>query len=312
MLGVPLNRAEPDPNPQDDSPGSLLSPGQPTISRRSNSKKRVRKSLDSGDGSQDSGNGTPTVHIPVPTQHRDNAQRLHTKHRAGAFRRLHLTPVQMQGVPRISHLFAQAEGGLYTVLAALRLCDDEEAGKFLNLWDRTSPSDLQFVSVEEVCVAAGVAPKRLLELAVSALVEDSRSAGQIIAASYHPRVIRATAEAAIKWADNQSDRKLFLSGTGYLPQPANRAHSGVFVNINNMPAPQPVGGELGEGESDGTVFNAAEDDLKTLHETIDGTRLLEAPKTVESASAITIGHTYRDADELECVPSTAKPKSSNA
>ena len=238
----------------------------------------MRRSLDSGAGNTGTTDAqTNPSHIPVPTQHRDNAQRTHTKYRSGAYRRLGLTPAQMQGVPRISHLFAQAEGGLYTVLAALRLCDDEDAGKFLELWDRTSSSDLQFVSVEEVCVAAGVAPKRLLELAVSALVEDSRSAGAIIAASYHPRVIRATAENAIRWPDNQSDRKLFLSGTGYLPQPANRGpHQGVFnVVIQNNQNALPVGGD-GEGDSAGTSddpsnrFNAAEDDLRALNEIIDG------------------------------------------
>lgn len=145
-------------------------------------------------------------------------------------------------------------------------------------------------------MAAEVPPKRLLELCVSALVEDSRSAGAIIAASYHPRVIRATAENAIRWTDAQSDRRVFLQGTGFLPQPANRP-GGVFVNINNAPAIP----ALPEGADDGSMFNAAEDDLKVLHETLDGSKLLEAPKTVENASAITIGHQYKD-DELSCVP----------
>lgn len=309
---VPLSRFAPD-----DNPLSSPSPPPPTIERRKKRRGKTRRSLDSA--ATDSHVPPPTqpvqsTSIPVPTQHRDNAQRLHSKHRRGAYRRLGLTPDQMQGVPRISQLFAQAEGGLCTVLAALRLCDDEEAGKFLQLWDRTSDSDLEFVSVEEVCVAAGVAPKRLLELAVSALVEDSRSAGAIIAASYHPRVIRATAENAIRWPDNQSDRKLFLSGTGYLPQPANRGpHQGVFnVVIQNNQNALPVGGEDdGAGTSDDPSmrFNAAEDDLKALHEVIDGNRLLDAPKVVENASAITLGHTYHDAEEIECIP---KPKSSSA
>jgi hypothetical protein len=203
----------------------------------------------------------------------------------------------MRGIPGIGRLLAHADGGIPTVIAALRLADDPDSHRFLDRFDAISETDKEYLSLEEICVVAEVAPKRLLELCVSALVEDSRSAGAIIAATYHPRVIRATAESAIHNPDAQSDRRVFLQGTGFTPQPANRP-GGVFVAINNQlpsaSAPNP---------SDGTMFNAAEDDLKTLHETIDGNRLLEAPKTVENASAITIGHTYKDSEELECIPS---------
>lgn len=205
-----------------------------------------------------------------------------------------------------------------TVIAALRLSADDDAIKFLDKHDALSKTDLALVTIEEISVAAGVDTKRLLELAVSALVEDSRSAGAIIAASFHPRVIRATAEAALDddvyfdargnphYVDHHNDRRLFLQGTGFLPQPANRSGGGVFVNITNQNAAAAQAGvpQVGEGESeDQPRFNAAEDDLKQFHETLDGGKLLEAPKVVENPANLVIGHMYQESqEELECIP----------
>lgn len=256
--------------------------------------------------SDESDNGkVPAQPVPapvsVPTQHRDNAQRQHTKHRQGALKRLGLAPDQMSGVPRISHLLSQAEGGLPTVISALRLSDDPEAQQFLACYDRTSDSDLQHLTLEEIVVASGVQVKRLLELAVSALVEDSRSAGAIIAASYHTQVIRATAESGIRWADSHNDRRLFLQGTGFLPQSVSKSQGGVFVTVNNAQVTAVPDTPDAPEPDPSAKFNAAEDDLIRLHSVIDGDKLLEAPKEVVNAAQIQIGHVYKDED-LECVP----------
>lgn len=260
--------------------------------------------------------------VPVPTQHNDNDQRKHTKQRAGALRRLGVAPEKLLGLPRITHILDHAEGGLPTVVAALRLSDDDDARKFLDRYDAVSDSDRKYLVVEEIAVAAEVSPKRLLEIAVSALVEDSRSSGAIIAATYHPRVIRKTAEAALhddvyydengrlQGGGGHADRKLFLTGTGFLPQ-SSKGAGGVFVTVNNQNAQanvgvQPVG--EGEPEQEGDRFNAAEDDLIKLHTEIDGNRLLEAPKVVESPSSVALGHMYRDMstaveqEEMDCIP----------
>jgi len=203
------------------------------------------------------------------------------------------------------------------VLAALRLCDDDQAQKFLDRYDAVSNTDHKYLTIEEIAVAAGVETKRLLELAVSALVEDGRSAGAIVAATYHPRVIRKTAEAALDdevlfdamgnphIKSGHNDRKLFLTGTGFLPQ-SNRGSGGVFVNITNQQANANVPVQV-DGEPVGDQFNAAEDDLRKVHELLDGNRLLEAPKIVESPTSILLGHQYRDmseaVEEMECIPS---------
>jgi hypothetical protein len=212
-------------------------------------------------------------------------------------------------VPRISGILARASGGLPTVIAALRLCEDPQATAFLDRYDAISDSDLERLTIEEICVAAGIATKDLLGLAVAALVEDSQSAGRIIAATYHPRVIEATARSAvtpnvsfnedgkIRYHDGHADRKLFLQGTGFLPAPVNRP-GGVFqVSFTNQNANINT-----PADPDHTPFVSPEDDLKALHTLLDGNRQLEAPREVVGVSAQVIGHQYRDEEMLECVP----------
>jgi hypothetical protein len=279
-----------------DEPVSSRS-AKPSPSRSRSSKQP--KSPDSGDTDNAQPVQSPKQSRGKPWYARnDNRQRSHTKHRAGAIKRLGVAPEQLQSLPSITHLLEQADGGIATVLAALRLCDDNDAQRFLDRYEHVSVSDREYLSLEEICVAAEVAPKRLLEMAVSALVEDSQSAGRIIAATYHPRVIKATAQAAM-YADGHQDRKLFLSGSGFVPQAPNRVGGALpSVIINN---------QLSQGvqmmsDDPNARFNAAEEDLKLLHEQIDGTKLLQAPKQVANAGDIKIGHVYQDAEELECIP----------
>lgn len=294
--GAPAKAVNQESSPCPEPPTPAPSPSQ---IRETSPPLRGRRRRDSGESRL----------IPVPTQNNDQAQRRHTKHRMGALSRLGIGAEQLRGVPRISHILDHAEGGLVTVVAALRLCEDPDGIKFLDKYDSLSATDLDYVTVEDICVAAGVHTKRLLELAVSALVEDGESSGKIIAATYHPRVIRATAISALGY-DGYNDRKLFLGGTGFMPQPANRS-GGVFqVQINNQAL-----AVANAGDSDGANIPVqAEDDLKVLHEAIDGTKLLEAPKTVESPTSVQIGHQYRDQAmalaldgapdrEMSCIPS---------
>lgn len=165
-------------------------------------------------------------------------------------------------------------------------------------------------------MAAGIATKDLLGLAVAALVEDSQSAGRIVAASYHPAVIEATAKSAttpdfyfdgagkLHVHDGHADRRLFLQGTGFLPAPVNRP-GGVFqVNFTNQNANIST-----PAEPEHSPFVSPEDDLKSLHTLLDGNRQLEAPREVVGVSAQVIGHQYRD-EEMECVPSIPSPASS--
>ena len=244
-------------------------------------------------------------HIPVPTKHNDPAQR--DKRTIEARKRLGITPEQMQLVPRISHLLALAENGVDGCIAALRLSDDQDALKFLAKYDSISASDRGRLTVEEICVASEVPVKNFLAAAMVAIEYLGKSAAAMATASFYGPVIKSTAEAAINGKNATANRKLFLSGAGFLPRPANREPGGVFVNITNQnandarklheAAEQP---KVVEVEITEQPYRPAEDELKSLHGEIDSARMLSAPK-VENEEAVEIGETFKE--EFDCIPS---------
>lgn len=236
------------------------------------------------------------LHLRVPAKRNDPAQR--DSRTEQARERLGLQSGQMRGVPRITHILERTPGGISTVLDALRLSTDEDTVKFLDKYDSVSDSDMERLSIEEVCVAAGVEPKRLLELAVSSLVEDSQASGAILAAIYHPRVIEATAKEALEsWGVDE--KRMFLSGSGFLP--SAKGGGNVSVRIENRNASLVAGSPdsptdlpLGLGPRDNKVFNFAEEELLALHGEIDGKKLLMEPSPPISDIEAEV--------ELECIP----------
>lgn len=213
----------------------------------------------------------------------------------------------MSGVPRISHLLEHAEGGVAGCIAALRLSDDPDAFKFLEKFDSISASDRTRLTVEEIATAAGISTKNLLASTLLAVEYLGTSAARMATASFSAPVIQATAQAAINGKNATSNRKLFLSGSGFLPRPANR-EPGVFVNITNQNAndarklheaneapPVPI-----IEASPVTPYMNTEDQLRALHGEIDGQRLLDTPRNM--GEAVEVGEVFKD-DELECIPS---------
>lgn len=254
---------------------------------------------DSPDLPVHSSNDTPrtVLHLRVPAKRNDSAQRDSRTDQARL--RLGVTPEQLRGVPRITHILSKAAGGIFTVIAALRLSTTDEAVQFLDKYDSVSESDMERLSIEEICVAANVAPKRLLELAVSSLMEDSQSSGAIIAATYHPQVIEATAREALEsWGVDE--KRMFLSGSGFLP--STKGGGNVSVRIENRNAALTTGNSdsppsdlpPGLGPRDHKVFNFAEEELLALHGEIDGKKLLLEPSPPLSDIEAEV--------ELECIP----------
>ena len=113
---------------------------------------------------------------------------------------------------------AQAEGGLPQVLEALRASDDPDAVAFIAQYDSVSEDDLRRVSWEEISMSAGVEPKRLLEISVSALFEQQQTVASIIAATAHPLVVRKTVQMALT-DGGKRDREMLHLAQGFLPTP---------------------------------------------------------------------------------------------
>jgi hypothetical protein len=139
-----------------------------------------------------------------------------------ARKRLGITPEQMRGVPRIAPILESVPDGVESAVEALRFSlEDECARAFLQKYDSVPPADLSYLSIEEICVAAGVDPKRLLTLAVDWLVKISMMKASIEVSVSLPGVTRALVKNAL--ADKGTrERRLLFQISGILPtaQPA--------------------------------------------------------------------------------------------
>ena len=136
--------------------------------------------------------------------------------------RLGITPEQMRRVPRIAPILECVEGGVESVIEALRFSHEGEAAHaFLRKYDSVAPADLPYLSIDEISIASGTDPWRLLTLAVDGLLKISVMKTQIQLYGSLPRVTGALVKNAL--ADKGiRDRRLFFQITGFLPTPHPR------------------------------------------------------------------------------------------
>lgn len=76
-------------------------------------------------------------------------------------------------MPKIGYLLENVEGGFEHVIEALRLSREEDAITFIKEYDTIPKSDREHLSIEEICVAAGIDTRRMASLAATALMEHS-------------------------------------------------------------------------------------------------------------------------------------------
>jgi hypothetical protein len=84
--------------------------------------------------------------------------------------RLGITPNLMKGVARITPTLEAAGCSPEQAVDALHYSSDEDARRFLQKYHSTPPADLQHLTIEEICVAIGIDPRRLLALAVDGMI----------------------------------------------------------------------------------------------------------------------------------------------
>jgi hypothetical protein len=156
-------------------------------------------------------------------------------HAEEARERLGITPEQMRGVPRIAPLLEPVEGGIERIVEALRWSEDCTAVAFLNKYDSVPQADLKHLSVEEICVAAGVEPTQLLSLAVDGLMHISLNMAKLQVFSSLPGIMRATIKSALK-DKGWRDRRLIFQALGFLPVPSGCTGLLTLQQITNRPA----------------------------------------------------------------------------
>lgn len=214
-----------------------VSESQSTPDRKSTSRKKKatsslqKKRIACQAGAIANGNGSKPKNVPFP----DSRDR-----KTDALRRAGVKREDLIGVPQISHILKHAEHGLAQVIDALRGYDEEDAQDFIEKYDSLSPSDRARLSIEEICVAAGVKTLDLLGCATKALVLESQTVSSIIAATSHYRVVNKTVKMALEDGGHR-DREMLHTATGFLPSPKgstfiNKVQVANFSDDKKQPA----------------------------------------------------------------------------
>jgi hypothetical protein len=135
-----------------------------------------------------------------------------------ALRRIGVSVDELRTAPRITEMLERADGGMKTVLAAMRFQADQTVQAFLAAYDRIPADDRRRVPIEAVALAAGVPVPALLGSIMISLQAQSVSLVKIIALTSHPRITAARAHYA-SLPGGHRDRTALDTALGLLPQP---------------------------------------------------------------------------------------------
>lgn len=142
----------------------------------------------------------------------------------------HTSAPRLESLPfeaTLAYAFRGA-GGKATAIEAARLVQHEDIRfqRLVTAYDSQTESDRLHCRLETLCEAAEILPDEFLSIVIPALWKRGVDIGKLIAAVNHPRVVEATAEAAMG-KFGMPDRKMLLDAAGFLPIP-----KGQQINID--------------------------------------------------------------------------------
>jgi hypothetical protein len=199
--------------------------------------------------------------------------------------------------PTVAPILRSAEGGIRRVMEAIRAHDNEDARKFIELYDSLSAKDRQYLKLEEIAVAAGIGSLRLAEVAVSAMILHGQMTSKLTIAASMQKVVKATVKAAtdkvpiiadvdgarIVVGHTNGDTKameIFGRMSGLVPVPKG-AQIAIQTNVTTEKA------ELQEGRGEPAFLDAGQR-LRQIHDAVEGQRRLPSPKSepIEAGGAL--------------------------
>ena len=98
--------------------------------------------------------------------------------------------------PKITPMLRSVPGGFRAVMEALRMHNDEDARKFIRLYDSRTASDRENLRIEDIAFASGVGSLRLAEVAQTALFLYGPDETKMLLSSAMPKVMKSTIKAA--------------------------------------------------------------------------------------------------------------------
>ena len=162
----------------------------------------------------------------------------------------------MESLPAITPLFKNAEGGLKSVLNAMRFCaQDEIIAEFLKKYDSIPSGDREVLPWEAIAFSAKIDLQRLTGAILFALQAASVNTVKVLALSSHPAIMKRTIEYA-QMPGGVKDRTMMHQALGFLPTPKGPTFIGKAVF-------GPSGSADEKEVDDKTVFDG-EDDIDEL------------------------------------------------
>jgi hypothetical protein len=208
------------------------------------------------------------------------------KRSAEARKRLGVTAKSMETVRRIMPSLREAGLNMARVIETLEGDDSADAQIFLAKWRSIKKNDRTYLSIEEICVAAGLTTRRLWEVIAGARLEQSQDTVKLMVSDAQPRMVATTIRAATEHEpilDGNGRlvgytngcvkaQELMYKAIGFLPTPKG---STTTINLNSQGTPAPL--PLDEGDPDDEQLEDIDQMLKDLQNTV-APKQLEAPR----------------------------------
>lgn len=220
---------------------------------------------------------------------------------AAARKRLGITQQDMEGVPRVTDRIREGAGSVEAAIAALRGDDAADAILFISKYDSVTESDRERLTLEEFLVAAGLTPRRFVEVVTGALMQQASDVTKMLVSVAQPKVTAATVKAATEERpilDREGEivgyapgdvkaQEIFHKISGLLPTP-----KGAQTIINMQQLNQ--GGKDDDGDEDGEELQSMDSFLMEMQDVLRP----QLPASTSPASPIPV-----NAPEFEYIDS---------
>jgi hypothetical protein len=171
-------------------------------------------------------------------------------------KRLKVKPEQLASAPQITTMYKNAEGGLKTVLDAMRYANqDEVIAAFLKKYNAIPEGDRRNVPWEAVAIAAKLDVRTLSGAIMNAIALSSGNTSRLLALTAHPKMMRARILYG-QLPGGDKDRTALDMMVGALPSPKGPTFIGKAVFAGG-------GGKTAEGTEESDTFDG-EDDMDDL------------------------------------------------
>lgn len=150
-----------------------------------------------------------------------------------AYVRMEVDRAMVESFPNITNSFRDI-GGVEAVIGYLRASPSPEAKTVVRLWDQQMTSVRSLVPFEAYVVAAGCSRKRMLQIIIGEVSEQSNEEAALLSAVKHRDIVQKTVDVALSDEYGSGEaRKMLLQHRRFLPMPKNQVIMGDVINHDN-------------------------------------------------------------------------------